>query len=454
MPSFLSNENINYLKYELRKIYPEDRWREIQDSTRNLVLDWFKMHPQLIVIYEQHGVDGLNRKFLSDVYQSPAFIDNPSMLDQDNNLYGVENRESYGGDGFFIDAADPNIEQNQDMPRFRNWPVSTDNRGVNNIRNEISDPNYIGILPPSRRRFANNIKDMEYGVRAANAVKNKQAFLSSDKANPRIQFTETANLFNHGGSNRVNYGLERIQPDYQAEFNLNRINANGNYNAVTGISGLGSRYYTNEMANTMGQSLKELQQDRYLSAQANKWFTGNNLDNAIYNQYMPGNTPKTSNYFPYGNCGNSNTKKVLTQLRFGDVPVVSTLDAEELSLLGSKLYRAKHRPMRDRLANNAEETELNDDVFARKTRERFYLDEIYNVPESQITTVRNPRLEKSGLTRNMTRSNFEQPCTKQYTNRLGNQFIPNDSAGSCGKYNTMQAYPAKDFVPTKFDLAI
>jgi hypothetical protein len=418
MPSFLSNENINYLKYELRKIYPEDRWADIQDHTREIVLTWFKMHPQLIIVYEQHGVNGLNRKFLSDVYQSPAFISNPSVLDQDNVLYNREIDQHAQSDNFFMDAADPNIEQNQDMPRITSWPASM-------RKNSYQGNQLRGNLPPSKRLIKNNNCDIAAG---------KLGFESSQDVNNYIAFNDSANMYpyNNNGK-RINYGLERINPDYQAEFNLNRINPTGNYNTVDGVSGIGSRFYTDEFANTLGPSMRNLRQEQILSAQANKWFTGSNLDNAIYNKYGYRETPLTSNYFPNGSCAD-NTKRKISQLRFGDVPVISVLDAEELNLVGHKLYRARHRPLQKRLVSNREETERIDDVTALKTREKFYLNEMYNSPESQITRVREPRLGNSSLVRDMTRSRLEHPCA-EYEEPAR---IP---------------YPAKDYVPAKMDIA-
>jgi hypothetical protein len=401
MPSFLSNENINYLRFELRKIYPEDRWREIQNSTRDIVLEWFKSHPQLVLIYEQHGVAGLNKKFLSDVIAGPRFIDNPSMLDQDRVLYGMQD-DKVPGNSFFTDTADPNIEQNQDMPHQTSWPY-------------YATPS---SLRPSQ--FMNSKK------RSSISVGNKYGFTSKE----------------YETKPRVNYAINRLQLG-------NNYTDEGAFNSVDGVSGLDSYYYTRDAVDRIGPSRRELTQAVNLNSE--KWLTGSNLDRAIYNNYSYNGVPLTSNYMPGANCKTS-VKETLTQLKFGDVPVISVLDTDELNFLGSSLHRMRYRPKTKRKPDYTEETERIDDVDTIGPRERFYLKELYNTPESRITTVMDPRLGRSRLTSTALRASMENPCSQDFI-RNGQVYMPGNSNGSCPLSKlSRQPYPNKDFVPSKYKL--
>lgn len=103
--SFLSDKNINKLQYQLRQIFPENKWVAIQESVQSSALIWFKQHSdQLQLIYQRDGIEGLNKKFISDMIASAEYFDHTNAPDfQQNNLFDT-------------DIGDPNIVADQPMP--------------------------------------------------------------------------------------------------------------------------------------------------------------------------------------------------------------------------------------------------------------------------------------------------------------------------------------------------
>lgn len=488
MNSFLSESNINYLKYQLRKKYPENNWKEIQDDIKSYIIEWFKEHPQNMIIAQNSGTKGLNEKFLDDIIRSRMFVDCPTSIEMvnkgttyDDISYSKCNSSVLGESHLFMGGVDPNIENQQFMPVMTEWPKKITQRGnnyeipqynlystningsthPNNLSNYNSREYTTGISSPyaepprdtdtnfyphrkstifdgstpftSKKSFINHKKKQPFS-----GTLNQGTSLGSfgQEPSPYTRFSDTANLatqsmgkpWNHGQyKDRVNYGLDQVNPNWSQDFNLNRIDISGTYDAA-GIRGIGSRFYSNDMSTKIGESVKTLRSDQILNNEANKWFTGGPLDNAVYNTPQNINRPNHSNYFPYDNRG-SVVKNTLTQMKFGDVPVVSSLDANELTLLGHQLYRMNHRPKLDKVVNWPEYNEPFDDQFTVNTRERFHLDEIYNTPESQISTANDPIFGRSRLIKDQSRKQHELPL-------FNAEFIP---------------YPNKDYVISRYD---
>lgn len=109
MTSFLSDENINYLQYELRKIYPENKWMEIQMSIKQIVISWYKANPALDLIYYEQGITGLNRKFLEQISLEKIYSDS------------IQNDIYYNS--LFNGIPDPSIDPFQRMPRYAYYPM-------------------------------------------------------------------------------------------------------------------------------------------------------------------------------------------------------------------------------------------------------------------------------------------------------------------------------------------
>lgn len=108
MSSFLSDKNINHLQYQLRQIFPENKWTAIQYSTRDSVLNWYKQHvDQLQLVYYRDGIEGLNKRFIADMIASAEYFDNTDV-------------PAYQQDQLFdTDISDPNIVADQPMPYVR-----------------------------------------------------------------------------------------------------------------------------------------------------------------------------------------------------------------------------------------------------------------------------------------------------------------------------------------------
>lgn len=109
MSSFLSPENLNYLQYELRKVYPENKWQDLQMSVRDTAIAWYHRHPQLELVYKTKGIVGLNERFIRDMIMEVDYHEN------------MHNDVLYNS--LFWDRPDPNIEPLQAMPRNPDWPM-------------------------------------------------------------------------------------------------------------------------------------------------------------------------------------------------------------------------------------------------------------------------------------------------------------------------------------------
>lgn len=74
MTSFLSDKNINYLRYKLRQIMGENQWNNISENLFTYAHRWFRIHSEsLELIYRTEGLKGLNNAFIEDMIRSDMF---------------------------------------------------------------------------------------------------------------------------------------------------------------------------------------------------------------------------------------------------------------------------------------------------------------------------------------------------------------------------------------------
>lgn len=410
--SFLSDKNINKLQYELRQIFPENKWVAIQESVRSSALIWFKQHSdQLQLIYQRDGIEGLNRKFISDMVASAEYFDHSNAPDfQQNNLFDT-------------DISDPNIVADQPMPYvtgvenptfvFSTFEKTHGANGQPETKFIYREkPSYGGDGSP----FGNAVSHTLQGPGARSGpirhysdtdgslqqVTNKGAFNIGER------LTQGFNSFKQGfgsepkcklcPSSQPEYVPYNITPPMQPSspygsnfptyvspyhsHNGPKAQPPGRYGPNTGPQPTynGQQPSINPATPYMNQYEKQ----GFLSKIANRIrgnrypfrtkeddslvITGNygeNMSKNIYNtnqskffpnaydgyqlgKYVEEYNPDDGNYVPYPNNVTTKTVKTINQLTFGDVPVAMEMSNDEIAELGHQLYRNKDTKKRQR----------------------------------------------------------------------------------------------------------
>ena len=566
--SFLSDKNINFLQYQLRQIYPENKWVQIQSSVREAALIWFKQHSaDLSLVYQQHGIKGLNDKFISDMIASAEYFDGTSVpVGQQNQLFDT-------------DVSDPNIVADQPMPYVTGVenPVFTfsaftkgfdakgnpeskyvyrqrPNYGPNNfLSHTLQGPgersgaatnysdyansdgdniSYSSLMKPTEKSAYNITDSMNLTAASPNAAIARDRFnrlqttytdpdelvedfyedrgadpsRSSDslasqqrwRASGRQDIPQNLNQFIDGIASAAKDGYQRgniigtslfgrlreklsgaksgfAGPTREADSLILRYNV-ANYNNADKM-----KHYLADMASKDGRTQNGSQYSQNY---------GSNMRKDIYNSAQPKFSPpaypgyqlgtivdeydpESGSYVPYPNNMTSKTMKTLNQLTFGDVPVVTEMSQSEIAELGSRLYRKKDKPRRQRAPRQdgkciprQEYNELFDDYPTNQVRAKFHLDQIYNTPESRINTIMDPVMGKSNMWRSQERSVLEIPCASMEgprPNKASNRYsrqrdYPDGTADSwsvpgCNAFNSeprRRAYPNRDFVPANY----
>lgn len=242
------------------------------------------------------------------------------------------------------------------------------------------------------------------------------------------------------------YGLNTAVPENYMDFETNRLNAPDNLT--------GRRYQlsnaTAEFPNTSIGGIAQYAgiyttgQNAADSAEYNRYYTGGILDHQFHRMDMPYREPST---YVAPVPVSYNTRKKLSEIKFGDVPIISEISSGELQMLGSNIYRSKDRQKAKLNAayKQVNTQALNDDLTNGVVRQKFHLNTIYGCPESRITTVLNPRIAgNSGGTYCDHSRRFYQSCRQPAMNS-GAALMPCEQ----NKF----AVRHKDFVPTNYVMA-
>jgi len=515
MSSFLSDKNINHLQYRLRQIFPENKWTAIQFSVRDSALTWFKQHAdQLEFVYQRDGIEGLNKKFISDMVASAEYFEHSEApVYQQDQLFDA-------------DISDPNIVADQPMPYVTGienpmFTFSTFERGYsadgqpetkyvyrekpsfganNALAYTMQGPGQRsgkikhysdrdGKLPKVTNRDAFNIADRYVGVRASGATPKSAIHNAESYVNAQV-----VQGFNPGAPScrycpkqqpqpqprLVNYPVNPTSP-YSAPIPTYAQNYNQNYNQNQNfLSKLANKLKGNKypfrtkeddsmvISGNYGENMKR---NIYNSDQSK--FFPNAYDGYKLGKFVEERSYDDGDYVPYPNNVTTKISKTLNQLSFGDVPVVMEMSNDEIAELGSQLYRNKDRVKRQRAPNQdgrciprQEYIELFDDYPTNEVRAKFHLDQIYNTPESRINTILDPVMGKSNMWMSQERSVLEIPCagmsrvpeakaSDRYTNTrvYGDGYADSYAVPGCNSFNSeprRNAYPNRDFIPARY----
>ena len=482
MTSFLSDKNINRLQYQLRQIFPENKWVSIQSSVRDSARVWFSQHTDTLqLIYQRDGLEGLNKKFISDMMASAEYFEHTE-------------EPAYAQDQLFdTEISDPNITADQPMPyvtgiqnpmfTFSTFTKSYDANGVPETKYIYREkpnygaPNFMSHTlqgPGPRRGPIKHYSDTDFQPSMANYESpynitdrlSRQGFKDCDNCQPRPQ-PQPSNL--------------RFRPNIPQQVETNK---SGNivldvarrflkplkmpFNGTAGRREDASAQISGNYGEMMNRNIYRTDQSKFFPNAYPGYQLGSMVD-----EYNSDN----GRYVPYPNNVTTNVTKTLNQLRFGDVPVVTEMSNDEIAMLGHRLYRQKDRPKRQRAPAvdgcgipRREYIELHDDYPTNQVRAKFHLDQIYNTPESRINTVLDPVMGKSAMWQSQERSVLEIPCSSMDRVPHGfseNKAIDRYDAGrpypdgyadslsvpgcnSCNSEPRRQAYPTRDFVPALY----
>jgi hypothetical protein len=443
--SFLSDKNINYLQYRLRQIYPENKWSAIQMSVREAAMIWFKQHSEdLQLVYQQHGIKGLNEKFISDLIASAEYFDNsiPPPQQQDQ-LFDSE-------------IGDPNIVADQPMPY------------VSGVENPIFT---FAAFSRSFDRMGNPKTEYIYRQKPSYGAED---FMSHTLQGPGQRSGNNTKYSDYEGpmkpSNKSAYNItDRFSTTKlpMTDKKSKGFFSNLKDRLVSGFTAGDSKEddeYGQDYGDTMKHNIYNTDQPKFFP----NAYTGYKLGTMV-NEY----DPDSGSFIHYPNNLSTKTMKTLNQLSFGAVPVVTEMSQSEIAELGSRLYRQKDKPKRQRAPRQngkciprQEYIELHDDYVTNQPRAKFHLDQIYNSPESRINTIMDPVMGKSALWRSQERSVLDIPCASM-TGKQAAQSVdrysrrtnyPDGTADSwavpgCNSFNTepqRQAYPTRDYVPAYY----
>jgi hypothetical protein len=450
--SFTSDKNINRLQYELRQIFPEDKWTAIQSSVRDAALVWFKQHSeQLHLIYKRDGLSGLNKKFISDMIASAEYFDHTQ-------------EPAYRQDQIFdTDNADPNIVADQPMPYV----------------NGVENPMFI-FSTFSKKYGATGKPETEYIYRE-----------KPDFGGPDFEaYTMTGPGPRLRPGQNKHYSDFSIQPNNETPYNIS------DQFSSTPIRSHDSKYY-NTGSQDCGRFRKAFTGLKNKLLNKNQGFAnvsedyGESMAKHIYNVDQPKLFPNAYGGYKLGtivdgydghpNNLTTNTVRTLNQMNFGDVPVVTMMDNAEIAELGSRLYRQKNNVKRQRAPRQNGQCiprqEYVDQVFdeypTTQVRAKFHLDQIYNTPESRINTIMDPVMGKSAMWNSQERSMLDIPCSAisqvppsniprngysgdpQYmrSHHYPDHYSDSCAVPGCNSFASeprRQAYPTRDYVPARY----
>lgn len=264
------------------------------------------------------------------------------------------------------------------------------------------------------------------------------------------------------------YGLNTAVPENYMDFETNRLNAP---DTLTGrryqlsnstLARVDGATSYNRMPDTsIGQiaqyaGIYATGQNAADSAEYNRYYTGGILDHQFHRMDMPYREPST---YVAPVPVSYNTRKKLSEIKFGDVPIISEISSGELQMLGSNIYRSKDRQKAKLNAayKQVNTQALNDDLTNGVVRQKFHLNTIYGCPESRITTVLNPKIAgNSGGTYCDHSRRFYQSCRKPAMNTTTHARVdgaPSYSAALMPCEQNKFAVRHKDFVPTNYVMA-
>lgn len=396
----------------------------------------------------RYGRDGFNR--LTTRYEDPD--------DLVQDFYNDE-REVQVNDPSVFSRAD--FTKSADIPSNRNLYSSRINvpRQGNNLR-ELPNP----YKQLNLQRFGSTFKRMnkdvvegynkgfDTGVGLVSKLKSKLTSIKSGFAG-QTREADAAMLWNNAANAaQVSNGSPTMNEILNSAKSSNRNSSRGN-------TSYGQNYGSN------------MRKGIYNTEQPNNFppaYAGYQLGTVV-SQY----DPESGSFVNFPNNTTSKTMKTLNQMTFGDVPVVTEMSQSEIAELGSRLYRKKDKPKRQRAPRQdgkciprQEYNEMFDDYPTNQPRAKFHLDQIYNTPESRINTIMDPVMGKSAMWRSQERSVLEIPCasmTGPQPNKASNRFsrahfYPDGTADSwsvpgCNAFNSepkRHAYPTRDFVPANY----
>jgi hypothetical protein len=468
MTSFLSDKNINRLQYELRQIFPENKWTGIQSSVRDSARIWFSQHSETLqLIYQRDGLEGLNRKFISDMMASAEYFEHT-------------NEPAYAQDQLFdTEISDPNIVADQPMPyvtgienpmfTFSAFSKTYGAKGEPETQYIYREkPNYGPRNPMSHtlqgpgprrgpiRHYSDygptdkspyNITDrISQGFRDCETCPQPQPPPRTSNLRFRPQVSEPPKATN----TLISVAKHFLKP-FKSPFGTRQTREDASYQ----ISG--------NYGPTMSENIYRTDQSKFFPNAYPGYKLGTMVDEYDSENGM---------YVPYPNNVTTNVTKTLNQLRFGDVPVVTEMSNAEIAQLGHQLYRQKDRPKRQRAPKvdgcgipRQEFIELHDDYPTNQVRAKFHLDQIYNTPESRINTILDPVMGKTAMWQSQERSMLDIPCssmdsvpaafaTDRYQRRKYvdgySDSLSVPGCSSCNSEPRRQAYPTRDFVPTLY----
>jgi hypothetical protein len=500
--SFLSDKNINKLQYELRQIFPENKWVAIQESVRSSALIWFKQHSdQLQLIYQRDGIEGLNRKFISDMVASAEYFDHTNAPDfQQNNLFdtdigdpnivadqpmpyvtGVENpmfvfstfekthgangqpetkfiyreKPSYGGDGSRYGNA---VSHTLQGPGQRSGPIRHYSDTGSSLF-EVTNRDAFNI----GERLTQGFKGSKQGFEGCKLCPSQQQQYMQYNVTPPMRpsspYVSSMPTFTH-----------QLPPRYTPQ---NQQQPGLFSKIVNKIRGNRYPFRTKEDDSLVitGNYGENMSKDIYNSNQSK--FFPNAYDGYQLGKYVEEYNPDDGNYVPYPNNVTTKTVKTINQLTFGDVPVAMEMSNDEIAELGHQLYRNKDIKKRQRAPKingkcipRQEFVDLHDDYPTNEVRAKFHLDQIYNTPESRINTILDPVMGKSNMWQSQERSVLEIPCGSMYkvpnaksadrytnTRRYADGYADSYAVPGCNSFNSeprRQAYPNRDFIPARY----
>lgn len=436
MTSFTSDKNINYLQYQLRQIFPENKWTQIQSSVREAAIIWFKQHgANLELIYERDGLRGLNNKFIADMIASAEYFENT-------------NEPAYRQDQLFdTDITDPNIVADQPMPY------------VTGVENPLFT---FSTFSKTWDAKGNPSTQMIYRNKPSYGADNFMAHTlqgPGERVGPIKHYSD--GNFVPKPTDKTAYNItDRLSA---REFLMNKNSRKQGFGAKQGLFSKLKGKISGNYGTNMQKNIYNTDQPKFFP----NAYSGYQLG-TIVDEY----SPNDGDYVPMPNNLTSNTMKTINQMRFGDIPVATMMSDAEIAMLGSQLYRAKDHPKRQRAPRQdgkciprQEFIEIHDDYPVAQVRAKFHLDQIYNTPESRINTIMDPVMGKSAMYKSQERSVLEIPCYSMTGPQPANAadrydrqrnyadgYADSQSVPGCNYYTEpkRQAYPTRDFVPPNY----
>lgn len=479
MTSFLSDKNISRLQYELRQLFPENKWVAIASSVRDSARVWFYQHTDTLqLIYQRDGLNGLNKKFISDMVASAEYFDNTNV-------------PAYQQDQLFdTDISDPNIQADQPMPyttgienplfTFTTFSKGWDASGTPETKYIYSQkPNYgeKNALshtlqgPGNRRGPIKHYSDVSSNPQLSDALlqtKNNEQYNITDKISYQGFDSQQKSSSQCKDCNRV--PMPYVRPSQQT-----MPTHKDDSNLIRQIQKMFVKPFKNAFT-SREDAAADIQSNNYYGQQLSKNIYNTDKSKMFPNAFggytlgkmVDSYDSENGKFIPYPNNTTTNVMKTINQLQFGDVPIATEMSNDELAVLGHQLYRQKDRPKRQRPPQvdengipRREYFDLFDDYPTNQVRAKFHLDQIYNTPESRINTIMDPVMGRTAMWKSQERSVLDIPCSSmsgvQQKAGMGRTY-PDGYADSystpgCRLTNSepnRTAYPTRDFIPPRY----